>query len=332
MNPQISVIVPIYNVEQYLPVCIESILAQTFPDWEMILVNDGSPDNSWQICQQYRQQDSRIRLVTKENGGLSSARNAGLEVARGQYVMFVDSDDYVEPDCLESAYTAICRAGADLYIGGFYEYYEKENRKTPKCIARSREYSVQELLNRYEIDYPSHWVSLAWGKLYKRQIIQENHLRFDTTLRYKEDAPFVYTYMGFADKVFFDAKPICCYRLFREGALNLKVHTDMYAINCKVYKIKRDLMIQKQCPARVYNQVYFTSLLKSMEYYYIDNRPERVACRRETIANVCKNELLPQITLRQVSGMKRKLMLVLCKTRAKRLIDALYRLRSGGRQ
>lgn len=328
MNPKLSIIAPIYKTEQYLPVCIESILGQSFSDFELILVNDGSPDNSRQICENYQKKDSRIRIVNKENGGLSSARNAGLEIARGDYIMFVDSDDYLEAGCFERAYTAMMAANADLYIGGFYEVDGAGQRTEKRCVKTAKSYTVQELMNQYGIDYPSYWVSLAWGKLFRADIIKRNSMRFDTWFNYKEDAPFLYTYLRFIDKVYFDAQPICNYRVLRDGSLNTKIHKNLYEINCKVYKLKRELMIDRNCTRKVYNHVYFCSLINSMEYYYISDHPDSVSCRKRTIDAVCTNEILPQISLQDVRGIKRKLMLVLCKMQAKRTIAMVFWLHS----
>ena len=100
-TPKISVIVPVYNVEQYLPRCIESILAQTYNDFELLLINDGSSDNSGNICDEYAKNNSRVRVFHKENGGVSSARNMGLDNAQGEYVVFVDSDDFIRNKYLE---------------------------------------------------------------------------------------------------------------------------------------------------------------------------------------------------------------------------------------
>ena len=101
-NPKISVIVPVYNVEQYLPRCIDSILAQTFTDFELLLIDDGSTDNSGKICDEYaKKKDTKIRVWHKENGGVSSARNMGLDFAKGEYIQFIDSDDFIEKICLK---------------------------------------------------------------------------------------------------------------------------------------------------------------------------------------------------------------------------------------
>lgn len=125
---EISIIVPVYKVEPYLRKCVDSILAQTFTDFEVILVDDGSPDNSGKICDEYASKDSRVRVIHKKNGGLSSARNAGIDVARGKYLGFVDSDDYIEKDMYELLYDNIVKEQADLSICGIYDVYEGKNQ------------------------------------------------------------------------------------------------------------------------------------------------------------------------------------------------------------
>lgn len=112
--PLISVIIPIYNVEPYLHRCVDSVLAQTYRNIEIILVDDGSPDNCPAICDEYAEKDSRVKVIHKENGGVSSARNAGLDIAKGDYIGFVDSDDWIEPDMYEVLYSAIQNTGADI--------------------------------------------------------------------------------------------------------------------------------------------------------------------------------------------------------------------------
>lgn len=122
--PQISVIVPVYKVEKYIDRCVQSILGQTYADFELILVDDGSPDNSPAMCDAWAGQDSRIRVIHKENGGLSSARNAGMEIAVGEYFHFVDSDDVIHPDCLQILMTCIRRTGAEVAMGRFARFRE----------------------------------------------------------------------------------------------------------------------------------------------------------------------------------------------------------------
>ena len=117
--PEISIIVPVYKVEKYLRHCVDSILAQTFTDFELLLIDDGSPDNSGAICDEYAEKDNRVRVFHKENGGVSSARNLGLDNARGTYIMFCDSDDYVADNWAEKLYEFMNYNEANLSICGY---------------------------------------------------------------------------------------------------------------------------------------------------------------------------------------------------------------------
>ena len=125
--PVISVIVPVYRVEKYIRRCVESILAQGFRDYELILVDDGSPDCSGAICDEYAARDPRIRVIHKENGGLSSARNAGIDVSSGEYLFFMDSDDIIHPDTLRILYECIGKTGAEISVGEFTRFSEEDS-------------------------------------------------------------------------------------------------------------------------------------------------------------------------------------------------------------
>ena len=118
-KPLISVVVPVYNVEKYLPKCLDSLLAQSWQELEIIVVDDGSPDNSWDIMQEYARRDSRVRPIRQKNGGLSAARNAGVEAARGEWIGFLDSDDYVAPEMYERLYRAAAEQGAQMAVCSF---------------------------------------------------------------------------------------------------------------------------------------------------------------------------------------------------------------------
>lgn len=173
--PQISVIVPVYNVEKYIDRCIRSILGQTYSDFELILVDDGSPDNAPAMCDVWATKDSRIRVIHKENGGLSSARNAGMEIAAGEYYYFVDSDDVIHPDCMNTLMTCIQNTGAEIAMGRFTRFHEEtvaEDRFAPwdgDCVARTN----LETLNCFFED-PENLPSLvsACGTLWHRRLFE----------------------------------------------------------------------------------------------------------------------------------------------------------------
>lgn len=178
-NPKISVIVPVYNVEQYLRRCIDSILAQTFTDFEVLLIDDGSKDKSGEICDEYAKKDIRVKVFHKENGGVSSARNVGLDNARGEWVTFVDSDDWVEKDYLEHF-----SMNFDLCVQSYFYGNELIEFSNKEIISNPGE---DYLLNEY--------VYGPYCKLYKRQIISVNHILFDINLAYGEDVLFWLEYL-----------------------------------------------------------------------------------------------------------------------------------------
>lgn len=206
MQMLISVIIPIYNVEKYLKRCIDSVLRQTYRELEIILVNDGSPDNCGKICDKYAEVDSRIRVIHKANGGLSSARNAGLDVMIGQYVMFVDSDDYITPDCIEYLYGLIAKVGSPIAIGNYEitrksQYAFNENNKCTEVISGSK--AIERQFGKNTVQYVS-----AWAKLYKAELFET--LRFPEGFLH-EDEGTIYKALYFCDRVVVSDKVVYAY-------------------------------------------------------------------------------------------------------------------------
>lgn len=162
----ISVIIPIYKVEAYLHRCIDSVLAQTYRNLEIILVDDGSPDNCGKICDEYAQKDSRIRVIHKKNGGVSDARNVGLESAKGEYLSFVDSDDYIESTMYEELLRTLLDADADIAACG---YYNVRDTITPSCTnVKTKVLDATEGL--HEVIFSKTVGIMPWGKLYRREL------------------------------------------------------------------------------------------------------------------------------------------------------------------
>lgn len=164
--PEISIIVPVYKVEKYLDTCVRSILEQTFADFELILVDDGSPDRCGALCDAYAAEDERIIVIHKENGGLSSARNAGIEAARGNYIGFVDSDDSIAPDMYHFLYENMKKEQADLSMCGLFDVYAgREPKRLPEYYRVMGPEEAVEMVLKAEI------VSVtAVNKLYKKEI------------------------------------------------------------------------------------------------------------------------------------------------------------------
>lgn len=169
-GPLISIIVPVYNVEKYLPTCVDSILAQSYERFELILVDDGSPDKSPQICDAYAATDERVRVIHQENGGLSAARNAGLDAARGELIGFVDSDDSISPTMYESLLRAMTAADADISLCNYLLVDEAGARSSDGPGLRDEVVTGREsILRRLEGEGSWYWV-IAWNKLYRRAL------------------------------------------------------------------------------------------------------------------------------------------------------------------
>ena len=177
---QVSIIIPVYNAEPYLRQCLDSVLGQTFTNFEVVLVNDGSTDNSGFICQEYARLDSRFKYFEKENGGVSDARNSGLDLARGDYVTFLDADDFLFEDYLEKLYIATTLSNADIMIGGYSRfdgsdfYFYKDHFKRDSLVSFTSTQAIQFLDSMLDIQFFN--FSTACGKLFKRTLFKE--LRF----------------------------------------------------------------------------------------------------------------------------------------------------------
>lgn len=185
----ISIIVPVYNAEKCLCKCVDSILAQTFTDFELLLINDGSKDNSGEICKEYLIKDSRVRVFHKENGGVSTARNVGLDNAKGEWITFVDSDDYIPVDSL---FNLSQNNSSDLIVGGYKNHSEDDliSLRWEKDVVKNKELSdfLSQNINASLLRVP-------WCKLFKKELIDKENLRFDTSLVFGEDTVFVLSYL-----------------------------------------------------------------------------------------------------------------------------------------
>ena len=188
---KVSIIMPVYGVEDYVGAAIESMQKQTFTDWEMFAVDDGSPDRSGAICDAYAEKDSRIRVIHKENGGAPSARNTAIDKAAGKYFYFMDSDDFAEPNMLEDMVSAAESTNAQLVVSGYYidTYYSDTEKYTQEQAAEGKVYATQQEFRKdaYRL-FDRNLLYTPWNKLYLGDYIRENKLYFPNT--FWDDFPF----------------------------------------------------------------------------------------------------------------------------------------------
>lgn len=188
-SPLFSIIIPIFNAEQYLKTCINSIISQTYTHFELLLIDDGSTDSSYDICKEYESKDKRIKVYRKNNGGVSTARNLGIDKAKGEWIAFIDSDDYVNKDFLYN-YKLVIDKKAELVCTGYVGYYS--NNKIIKVKSNNSD-NKSEIIY-YQFKY--RLLGFLWCKCFKRQIIIENGIRFNEKFKLMEDLEFIYNFLS----------------------------------------------------------------------------------------------------------------------------------------
>ena len=211
-HPSVTVVVSVYNMGPRLPKAIDCLLEQTCPDFELLIVDDGSTDGSGAVCDGQGSRDPRIRVIHKENGGLSSARNCGIDHANGDFIIFPDPDDWVEPDYLANLIAQHEANGTDLEIcGHFVTYDDSERQHNPNAAAQilDREAALELLMK------PTAFCGFASTKLYHLDLIRENALRFDTELGMAQDLHFAYRYFCLCERISYDPKPL--YHYYQAG-------------------------------------------------------------------------------------------------------------------
>lgn len=299
MNSLISVIIPVYKVEAYLTACVESVLGQTYQNFELILVDDGSPDNCPQMCDAFAARDSRVRVIHKENGGLSSARNAGIEIARGEYFAFLDSDDLWSPLFLERLYRAIQETGADFSVCLFRQFLE-----TPAVLTPDE--SKTELLTQrqaFECFFSERNVNMvvAPNKLYRRCLFDA--VRYPVG-QIHEDEAVIHEIIGSADTVAWVDEAHYYYRQadnsITTARFSLKRLDETYAKERRIAYFVEKGMYDLADRTRV---VYLNNLMRlyrTVQGELEDKIAVRKACRElyQTFRSVYTRKLVQQESLK----------------------------------
>ncbi len=324
MSELISIIVPVYNAEKYLDQCVESLMAQTYGNLEIILINDGSKDASAQMCDAYAAKDERIVVIHKQNGGVSAARNDGLEKAHGEYVMFVDSDDFIRPTIVERMYSALCERQADLCICGHVVVTQTEEKSGPVFddAFLSGDKEIAEFVNN---NYLSPLVAPPWARLLKRALVS----RFKQGMALGEDMLFNMEYFGQAKSMVLICENLYCYRVFENsGSLSGRFMPTYFYDFEQLYKTSLDMVLTKggitleQAPLIHYRFLYY-ALYFMRRYIFLHDKKQAIAYIKE----LCRSEMLRQAAknCKRKHGVKITLAAILVNRKSARLLYALLR-------
>jgi len=243
-NSLVSIIVPVYNSEKYLDKCITSILTQTYKNIELILINDGSSDNSGYLCDAYANMDHRIKVMHVKNSGVSSARNSGIEVATGKFIEFVDSDDYIEQNMVETLVNEI-NVNVDIVICGYKRLYKDsngiivaKNSKLYNEVAITKNKFLHGIGNLF-VDF---YINYLWNKLYVRDIIKKYNIKFDNSINWGEDLMFNLEYLGYCKNITIMDKPLYNYINYNNDSLTSKFNSELFNNQQTMYKAMREFL------------------------------------------------------------------------------------------
>lgn len=243
---KVSVILPIYNAEKYLEECVDSILNQTYSNLQIILVNDGSKDNSWKICQKLKSKDSRIEIFSQKNSGVSVARNKGLDIADGKWIMFVDPDDILDIKIIQELLSKM-NDQIDIVACSCYGFFDKNNKEIAHFFKGNQLFKsnnkIDLFLQLMNVSYKQSGniftaIGVPWGKIYRRSFIEKYKLRFDPKLRRMQDNIFNMYSFYYSRSVFYLDKPLYFYRLDHIKKYNKKNLQNIKQIYMPVIKAR----------------------------------------------------------------------------------------------
>lgn len=264
MHPLVSIIIPIYNVEAFLPQCLDSVISQSYNNLEIILINDGSPDKSDTICKKYLTKDSRIHYVSQKNRGLSNARNNGMALAHGKYIFFLDSDDYLSHTCIEEMVKS--STSNNLPITGFIIDFSDKN----KLVIPDQSYGDYKNIHDFLQDFYKFFATksnFAWGKLYDVDIIKSHNLKFEEGVSLVEDILFnIQYYSCFNGGISLIPDNGYYYRQHGNSTLSKRFNPKMFDWNEFAYSTIRDFLLTHDAMTLKNRTAFYNNVLGNLLY------------------------------------------------------------------
>lgn len=302
---KISAVVPVYNVEKYLPECLDSLVSQTLRDIQIILVDDGSSDASGGICDDYAAKDGRIRVIHKINGGVSAARNDGMDAADGEYVLFCDSDDWMEPDAFEKLYQAGRECGADIVIGDVYQSENGQEKLArfykERFVTEDREFiegMIQANFYRTYCPMPPKegpafgYYGGPWNKAVRLSMLRDGNIRFDARVKgIYDDILYTAHILASAQRIAYIAEPVYHYRII-PSSITRTYKPNALEINDAIFSCWREF-IEKYGSRGQFEKPFYANvvrrLMETLPIYFFSEKnsrplPEKLKELRRTLA------------------------------------------------
>lgn len=334
MQDLISIVIPIYNIEKYLTKCIETVIHQTYKNLEIILVDDGSIDSSGAICDEYAKRDSRVKVIHKINGGLSDARNAGIKVANGKYIAFLDGDDYVDNTMYEKLYESIKTNNADICVCGYTRIYGEKEIEFPLNVNKYNKDKtfLYNMIGTQPSDLTDISVGMSvWKCLYDLDIIKKNNIFYKSEKIYtSEDIIFQIEYFDFVKKVVLVGEPLYKYR-FIVGSLTNRYKKDRFEKQKILYlkiisMLEERNLLSNEVKNRL-NRTFFMKIKSCIKLEVVANKQEK-SIRLQNIRDMLNDELveknIKEYPIMQ-SNFKNRIYLLLIKYKMVKLLYIFYK-------
>jgi len=337
--PAISVIVPVYKAESYLKKCVDSVLSQTMDDIELILVDDGSPDSSGEICDSYALADERVRVIHRRNGGVSAARNDGIAAAKGEYILFVDSDDYIDKTMCEKLYAAIRSSGADTAGCAHYNLFPDGNSSVEPFPLPEGAYESGEIMDAIVRPLLKDRVGerifngYIWRYLFSRSIIAENGIKFSGA--YLEDELFLIEYFCCARKLAVVPEPMYYYYQ-NPNSVTKRYLSDFEKTFLASYEAKRAL-VKRYSIGGVEgweNSTVWAGLLIAIGNEYAPGNPIPLRDKRRNVKALCSREPFKSAIASgkpRGAGRRKQIVIDLVSSKNYTVLTLLYAIKNRGR-
>ena len=321
--PLVSIIMPVYNAEKFLRGSISSVLNQTYPHYELVLVNDGSKDSSIDICNEFALKDKRIKVVDKVNEGVSVARNEGIRLSSGEFIAFIDSDDELDPQFLEKGLHGIERFDADVSVFAIKmktiqdgKVIGEENyglNQKEKC------YSAKELLEVWGKEFAPICICAPFSKIYKAEIIRDGKILFDANMSRAEDTCFNLDFLENAKKIYFSNDIGYNYIRANSDSLYGKFHKDIYEIHEKVFDKLRGLLASLRVENDFVEKSYLANLINGIHEHFWHNDKTTKKEKLAYVKKIIQDKNVRKLKLKDFN-LKQRMILLLIKLRAKRTL------------